>query len=330
MTIVPVNVKSILEHLGRMVKLKKYIVVYVLGGILFGLMMEFIVFKGLGNNENYLHLYLWGPLTNFLTLPIRDYLMEIYPNGMGILFTYFFLMGGFLSVVLTMLITPLEKKATPQLPISNIIGCGLAFVPIISMTIMLNQPSKEKYREQELLRAVDTSAYSKAETLLRNGADVNCRAIRITEPPLCVAVRKNDIIMVRLLLKYNADPNEGYPLLLAAGQNLEIMQDLIKNKADINIVDPYGKNALFYCYCKVGEPPLQIERKIKMIEYLGEQGINPNSFESDLKDKTMLDCLMEHHMNTEPKIIAALKKIGAKSALDIKLKKTVDKINNKP
>lgn len=86
--------------------------------------------------------------------------------------------------------------------------------------------------------AVENGDLNIATALLVDGnADVN--ADYGVEPPLFIAVRKNNLKMVQLLLQYGAEPNLQYgdklPIFIAAdNQNEKIFAELIKKGADVN------------------------------------------------------------------------------------------------
>ena len=65
-----------------------------------------------------------------------------------------------------------------------------------------------------------------------------------------------------------------------------------------------------------------------MIEYLGQKGINPNLRNpgSTAKNETVLDHALQKCWKTDPRIIAALRKIGAKTSGEIKMETPVDKL----
>lgn len=69
--------------------------------------------------------------------------------------------------------------------------------------------------------------------------------------PLCVAIQKGEIDLVKKLIEYGADVNEkSYgmtPLMVAARYNkVEIIKILLENGAKVNEKDEKGFNALKY------------------------------------------------------------------------------------
>lgn len=99
--------------------------------------------------------------------------------------------------------------------------------------------------------AVETGDAVKARILLRQGIDPNLKN-EAGEPPLFVAIRNNDRIMLKLLLEYNADVNfrnkKNYTILMYCldSGKIKLAQELLKGgaSADFNFQYKEGKTAL--------------------------------------------------------------------------------------
>ena len=124
------------------------------------------------------------------------------------------------------------------------------------MIVFLNPPSIQEYNErsdeQLLFSAIYTRSYSKVEELLKKGVNINCHEKNYYDTPLTTAIRQDDLEMVKLLLKYKADPDEGAksqcrPLFLAF-RNFEIFKLLVDNHANLNAQSAYGDNVLYQCF----------------------------------------------------------------------------------
>jgi|GEM_PF-7120117 len=92
--------------------------------------------------------------------------------------------------------------------------------------------------------------------------------------PLIVACKNNKIEAVKLLLKYNANPNyqdknTNTPLLVAAeNDSINIVRLLLEYKADVSIKDSEDHDALYYA---------EINKNKKIAELLKNQNIKDKS-----------------------------------------------------
>lgn len=105
--------------------------------------------------------------------------------------------------------------------------------------------------------------------------------------PLIMAVQKNELDLVKLLLKYGADPNQlvddETPLMWAVKSyypNLEIIKALLQSGANINKRNSKGRNAYFYV-----EEKNHHSSKDAIVAFLLENGIDVNN----PKDLTLTD-----------------------------------------
>ncbi len=119
-----------------------------------------------------------------------------------------------------------------------------------------------KYGATLLLWAVGMEKYKSAEALLKCGADPNIASTVDGKTPLYLAAgfpwvdsfAKKDPKFVKLLLKYNADPNINYggdsinepgtsPLMNSIGCGIEKIKALVEAGADINYKTESGRTA---------------------------------------------------------------------------------------
>ena len=111
-----------------------------------------------------------------------------------------------------------------------------------------------------LIGAVDNNNMEMVKLLLSYGADIDYQGFRGRTALFCALEynRKENIEMVKLLIKNKADVNIAYdgdygneetPLMYAAMKGYkETVKILIENKADINKRNIYNANALIYAY----------------------------------------------------------------------------------
>ncbi|WP_304333159.1 ankyrin repeat domain-containing protein [Brachyspira innocens] len=111
-----------------------------------------------------------------------------------------------------------------------------------------------------LILAVDNNNMEMVKLLLSYGADIDYQGFRGRTALFCALEynRKENIEMVKLLIKNKADVNIAYdgdyeneetPLMYAAMKGYkETVKILIENKADINKRNIYNANALIYAY----------------------------------------------------------------------------------
>ncbi|KRT84771.1 Ankyrin repeat-containing protein [Oryctes borbonicus] len=100
-----------------------------------------------------------------------------------------------------------------------------------------------------LQTAIEMNYRGFVEILLRNHADVNLAGDNDT--PLCIAIRKQNDVIIKMLLKHGCDVNyiDKYgltPLMIAvADENRAIAELLLTNNADVNHVGISGLTALY-------------------------------------------------------------------------------------
>ncbi len=154
--------------------------------------------------------------------------------------------------------------------------------------------------------------------------------------PLIIAIQKDEVELVKLLLKYGADSNQlidgKTPLMYAVDsygkeQQINIINILLKSGADINKQDSKGRNALFHVREKndtdftitelllqngidvnakdrYGNSPfmnklkLWNDRNIQVIKKMIEMGANINSVNND--GDTVLDLVTNSYQTTPP------------------------------
>ncbi len=103
----------------------------------------------------------------------------------------------------------------------------------------------------DFLFAVEAGNTVKARTLLRKGVSPNLKN-ESGEPPLFVAIRNKDRMMLKLLLEFDADVNfknsQGYTILMycIAKKQVDLAKELLKygGLADFNFKYAEGKTAL--------------------------------------------------------------------------------------
>jgi len=103
----------------------------------------------------------------------------------------------------------------------------------------------------DFIFAVEAGNTVKARTLLRKGVSPNLKN-ESGEPPLFVAIRNNDRMMLKLLLEYDADVNfknsQGYTILMfcVAKKKISLAKELLKygGLGDFNFKYSEGKTSL--------------------------------------------------------------------------------------
>lgn len=108
--------------------------------------------------------------------------------------------------------------------------------------------------------------------------------------PLFMSVIKNNLSLVKLMIKYKADVNQQFNNknsdhiyngktslhIVSYELNYPIMVELLKNKANPNILDSYGNNCINYILKHNGIHNEKRFEKRKLIELLINFNANPN------------------------------------------------------
>ena len=120
------------------------------------------------------------------------------------------------------------------------------------MPSLLTPPATEKTRIINLVRHANLKAFT--DFLKTNKYDLNFMEGSLQFTPLLVAASTNNLEFVQKLIEYGANPNYSppriTPLMSASlGGFNSIVNHLIKKKADVNTVTPYGFTALYYAIC---------------------------------------------------------------------------------
>lgn len=140
-----------------------------------------------------------------------------------------------------------------------------------------------------------------AEMLLQSGANpdfeslaIGCEtAERCLKSPIVIAFEKENIDVLRLLLKYSADPNKGSILAGAVSRSYkEIVNLLISHKADVNYSKDFGE---------LGQTPIFFAETEEIANILIKNGANINKV-----DEKGLTPLMYAVQNQNIKLIQTL------------------------
>lgn len=121
--------------------------------------------------------------------------------------------------------------------------------------MMIN--SSDRLYSRNLIQAIEESNHSKLEELLEDKGNINAVPYSkfhaffleiFNDPPLFYAIRKGDVVSVRLLLEHGANANilsDNYTPLMVTAQSINverftIAKLLLDYNADANFVDKWG------------------------------------------------------------------------------------------
>ena len=160
---------------------------------------------------------------------------------------------------------PSEKKASSQSPEEDAAEFKrnpmmfFSEMKLKKQTVQLS-PEAQKKIDNLLFDAIALNDISKATSALKNGANIEARRKEFPDTPLGLAMTKKQENMVNFLLQQNADPNATYKsysnspyenvplthLLISHWNNLNVVNSLIKNKANVNKKDAKGDTPLHW------------------------------------------------------------------------------------
>ena len=125
---------------------------------------------------------------------------------------------------------------------------------------------------QDFLESLTHDDFPRAESLLKDGADINMEVVYYGSP-LLWAVLQNDMGKVRFLVSHGADVNkewvDSFPLMFAVrASNLEMVRFLIENGANLKIASGVYKHVPLVEATLFG--------KIDIFNYLIEQNVDVN------------------------------------------------------
>ncbi|NVJ98774.1 MAG: ankyrin repeat domain-containing protein [Alphaproteobacteria bacterium] len=158
-------------------------------------------------------------------------------------------------------------------------GFTCLLLPVFGMGAVAQSP------QYELLKAVDSQDIKKATELLAQGISPDTRRRSDRFPALLIAVEKNNMAMMKLLLDNGANVNVGDPergetalMKRALAGDVNGVQLLLSYGADANRADIGQETALMKAVRA---------RKFKMVQTLLEAGADPNV--QDFTGKTALE-----------------------------------------
>lgn len=344
--------------------LKKNIVHYIEGGLLFALIMAIILNVGLFflHNPSYLYILsdfcrvnIFRNIVDFINYPLNQE-GYAYETLFLIIYFYWFLLGGFITLSLSELI--LFLKSSDMEPHKyNFKKTFIPFAILILFLVLIRIPVF--LSEQSLFIAIGNKNYGLVESLLKKGANVNAVNLSSNDTALSWAAYNGDIKMVELLLKYGADPNKvdtkndcmiGAPLIAVCRrghENLEIAELLLKNDAnpDINwrgggplsiaipnqninmvkLLIKYKANVnaidcngynLLFSAFR-SENQEEVSKSKEIINILFENGFNLVNERQRYYSSTALDMALLRYRKIDPEIIALLRKYGAKTNTEL-------------
>lgn len=122
------------------------------------------------------------------------------------------------------------------------LSVGLAFSATLGI---LNCQTMPLGPNDDLHRAASKGNLAGVNAALSGGADINSTDRGMTA--LSLSANQGHIEITRLLLQKGADPNRGYPIIIASARGyLEIVKLLVSKGADIKATDENGMTALYW------------------------------------------------------------------------------------
>lgn len=213
-------------------------------------------------------------------------------------------MRGFACVVVLLVLLGCQRSFTPGLPRQTPLSeaAGMGDVVMVNGLLEAKADPNEQLlgNETVLTRAVRAGQYDVAQLLIEHGA--NPKTVSDGDGPLEVAVDRDDLRMVKLLLIHGASPDRagcGFLAInkAAAHGNTEIIDQLLRAGADINDEDPWQLTPLVVA--------VQNDN-LKLAKYLVGHGADP-------KRRSFYGATLSmagHRARPSPEMIGYLKKVG--------------------
>jgi ankyrin repeat protein len=199
-----------------------------------------------------------------------------------------------LRALLEVGINPNTEDSDGRTPLSYAVERGSA--PVVELLLADKADPNGGKLDAPLLGAIEKQDTNSAQLLLQAGANPNAKGkvdwsvfiygarydggFSNSVTPLYFAITEGELPMVKLLLKYKADPNdsqiEGRPLLFSAFANRNILEALLDAGANIELRD----EATSIDGARPGWPPLVAaadRQNVGAVEILLKHGANPNA-----------------------------------------------------
>lgn len=157
---------------------------------------------------------------------------------------------------------------------------------------------KKETPTDRLFKAVENESLEDAVSALVEGADIN--GLNSDEwTPLMIAILGGQIDMVKFLLN-NGAALKGFYL---SGNNMEMLQLLLKRGAKINEKDPHTGTTVLL---QIIDDNYENQEELETIKFLIKRGANPN-----LKDKSGINATMQAAAIGHDKVLRYLIQNGA-------------------